>query len=258
MKIPKIIHYCWFGPKDIPDLERKCIESWKQYLPDYKLKFWNEQTFDIESFQFAKQAYENEYYAFVSDFVRAMVLYKHGGIYLDTDLEVLQNFTPLLKGKEAVLGFENSSDVGTALMAFKPKHPIVKNFADHYKNRSFIDSDGNIQLTANPQVLGNVLVEFGVELNGKEQKIDSLHVYNREKFFPKKIEKGEFKTTKETVTIHHYKGSWLTKRQKQRGENKFWVEVCRPILRKCKDWSSKIIGNKQTKKLEIKVRNWLR
>lgn len=92
MEIPKIIHYCWFGPKPIPELELKCIESWQKFLPEYKLMFWNEETFNIAEHQFAKQAYENKYYAFVSDLVRAHVLFEYGGIYLDTDLEVMPGF----------------------------------------------------------------------------------------------------------------------------------------------------------------------
>ena len=106
MAIPKIIHYCWFGPNPIPELELKCMESWKKYLPDYKLMFWNEESFDIDSNTFAKQAYEAKCFAFVSDYVRTKVLYEYGGLYLDTDVEILTNFNEIIENNKCFLGFE--------------------------------------------------------------------------------------------------------------------------------------------------------
>jgi len=127
-KIPKIIHYCWFGPKDIPEIELKCMESWKVFFPEFKFMFWNENTFDIREASFVEQAYEAKHYAFVSDYVRTKVLFEYGGIYLDTDVEILQNFDMVLKKEVCVLGFETRSKVGTAVMAFTPKHAILELF----------------------------------------------------------------------------------------------------------------------------------
>jgi mannosyltransferase OCH1-like enzyme len=258
MKIPKIIHYCWFGPKPIPELELKCMQSWKKFLPDYKLMFWNEKTFDINEYSFTKQAYEKNYFAFVSDFVRAHALKEYGGVYLDTDLEVLSNFTELLRGKEVVLGFENKTFVGTAMMATIPNHFIFNQFLEYYKKLSFFNSKGEIEITANPSILAEILRKINIQLNGKEQCVKGVHVFKRELFFPKKLGDNNFRVTQETLTIHHFGGSWLTDRQKRRGENILWIEICRPILRKCKDIIHLLLGKTTTKRLENKVRNWLK
>lgn len=259
MTIPKIIHYCWFGPKPIPTLEQACIESWKKYLPDYHLMLWNEDTFDIYKYPFAKQAYEHKYYAFVSDFARAVVLEQYGGLYLDTDVEILSDFSTLLEDHEIVLGFENRTCIGTALMAFVPNHRIMAEFSKFYHKHSFIQSNGHINIIANPTILANILSNFGINFNGQEQNIDkNIQIYAREVFFPKKTSETEFRITEKTVAIHHFTGSWLTARQKKRGTNKFWIEVCRPTLKKSKFLITKILGEKTTKSLEIKIRNLLK
>lgn len=258
MPIPKIIHYCWFGPKPIPYLELNCIESWKKFLPDYKLMFWNESTFDVNSSPFTKQAYENKYYAFVSDFVRASVLAQYGGIYLDTDFEILADFTNHLHGNDVILCFENKTFVGTAMMAFVPNHPIIDNFLDYYKKLTFLSASGKVEITANPSILANILIKYGFELNGQEQEINGVKIFHRDLFFPKKLDDSSFRLTEKTIAIHHFTGSWLTPRQKRRGQNKFWIEVCRPFLRKCKDVLILIVGSKRAKMLENNVRNWLK
>ena len=258
MRIPKIIHYCWFGSKPISNLDLKCIESWKKFFPDYKLMFWNEKTFDLSKYTFTLQAYEKKYYAFVSDFVRAYALKKYGGIYLDTDLEVLSNFNELLDEKDVVLGFENKTFVGTAMMATVPNHFIFNEFLNYYKKRSFINAKGEIDITANPTILAKILKNNKIYLNGKKQFINGVQFYEREIFFPKKLAENKFKVTRETKTIHHFAGSWLTDRQKKRGQNIFWIEICRPILRKCKDFLSFVLGEGKTKNIENTIRNWLR
>lgn len=258
MSIPKIIHYCWFGPKPIPELELKCIASWKLFFPDYTFMFWNEKTFDVNQYLFAKEAYEKNYYAFVSDFVRAFALNEYGGLYFDTDLEVLSNFEELLVGKKVVLGFENKSFIGTAMMATIPNHYIFNDFVEYYKNISFVNVKGDVQIIANPSILADILKKSDIKLNGEEQYVDGIQVYRREHFFPKKLGEGKFNLANETSTIHHFEGSWLTARQKRRGTNIFWIEVCRPFLRNCKSFLLKIIGQEKTKEIENKIRNWLK
>tara|TARA_R110000787_G_scaffold272848_7_gene380401 strand:- start:226 stop:1002 length:777 start_codon:yes stop_codon:yes gene_type:complete len=258
MPIPKIIHYCWFGPKSIPELEKKCIETWTKHMPEYKLMFWNEDTFDISINTFAKQAYDNKYYAFVSDFVRAYALSKYGGIYLDTDVEVLSNFSHLLDGKDAVLGFENTTQIGTALMAFIPNHKIIKSFSAYYENLRFITTSGKLEITANPSILRDILRTTRIQFNGEEQEFDNIHVYKRDVFFPKLISDTEFRTTENTIAIHHFRGSWLTDSQKKRGRNKIWIKVCRPILKKFNSTIILVLGEKKSKSIEVIVRNWLK
>lgn len=258
MKIPKIIHYCWFGPKPIPELELRCIESWQKVLPGHKLMFWNEATFNIDQHQFAKQAYENKYYTFVSDLVRVHVLSEYGGIYLDTDLEFFAGFEKIIMNDEVILGFENKKSIGTAIMASIPNHKIFIDFANHYKELSFISNSGDLQISANPSILAEILKQYKIDFNGEEQLTIGIHIYPRDYFFPKKIKDGRFRTTENTVAIHHFEGSWLTERQKKRGQNIFWIEVCRPILRGAKILLSNVISKDKTKIFENKIRNWLK
>jgi mannosyltransferase OCH1-like enzyme len=258
MKIPKIIHYCWFGPKPMPELELKCIESWQLFLPRYKLMFWNEETFNINQHEFAKQAYENKYYAFVSDLVRTQVLFEYGGIYLDTDLEVFSGFEKLIMNDEVILGFENKSFIGTAMMASIPNHKIFLDFANYYRDLSFISKKGDVQITANPSILAEILKQYDIVFNGKEQFASGIHIYSRDYFYPKKIKNGQFRITDNTVSIHHFEGSWLSERQKKRGQNIFWIEIIRPVLRSAMILLSNLISKDKTKLVENKIRNLLK
>lgn len=253
--IPKVIHYCWFGTKKLPELELACIDSWKKYLPDYELRFWNEQTFDIEQVPFTSQAYRAQKYAFVSDYVRAYALSKYGGIYLDTDVEVLSDFTSLLEGKTVVLGFENRKFIGTAFMAFSQGHSIVRSLQDYYDKRNFQMRNGHLNITANPLILAEILTKYNVKFNGQEQCQNDIYLLNREYFFPKKIKDGVFLVTNQTVAIHHFTGSWLTESQRKRGTSFLWKEVFRPFLRNSRYVLKLIVGKKFTERLEIIIRN---
>ncbi|WP_417189524.1 glycosyltransferase family 32 protein, partial [Bacteroides sp.] len=156
--IPEIIHYCWFGGKEMPAKEKLCIESWKKYFPKYKFIKWNEENFDLNSSTFCKQAYDMKKYAFVSDYVRTKVLYEYGGLYFDTDYEVLKPIDTLIKGNNNVLGWENHSNIGTAFMAFEAKHLVMKRFLEYYNTHSFIDKKGRIDNTANVSILTDILI----------------------------------------------------------------------------------------------------
>lgn len=115
MAIPKIVHYCWFGGKEKPEDVKKCIESWKQFLPEYQLMEWNEDNFDIERLQYTREAYTAGKYAFVSDVARVEALYQYGGVYMDTDVEVLKSFNPLLEA-QCILGMEEKEYVATSFI----------------------------------------------------------------------------------------------------------------------------------------------
>lgn len=257
MCIPKIVHYCWFGNNEMPDIEKKCIESWKVNLDGYKFMVWNEDTFDINSVKFVKEAYDNKKYAFVSDYVRMYALYKYGGIYLDTDIEVLTNLDIFMEG-QGFLGFENQTNVGTGVMAFKKEHEICRRMIEHYNNSTFIDENGNFDTITNVKILANILEGEGLERENKEQEILGVKIYTRNIFFPKKMKDGTFRTSNETVTIHYFSGSWLTEREKRRGENILWIEIARPILRKFRSGIKCLLGEKKTRQLEINIRNILR
>lgn len=258
MKIPKIIHYCWFGGNPLPEKEQYCIASWKQFFPDYEIKFWNEKTFDLSSAPlFARQAYEHKKFAFVSDYVRVKVLYDFGGIYFDTDVEVRAPFDSILN-TEGFLGFENSKRVETATMAFVPHHPIIKKFLQYYTDHPFIDKNGNADITANVAILTDILTEQGFIGNGKQQNINGVMVYPRDYFSPQKKTETDFNITSNTLAIHKFSCSWLSKNQKERGNNWFWVTIIRPTLQKGRFLGQKIIGKEAIRNLEIYIRNKLK
>ena len=143
-KMKKLLHYCWLGPNDLPNKEATCIETWKEVLPDYQLKLWNEQSFDLVSNSFAAQAYTNSAYAFASDYARTRALYDHGGLYLDTDVEILEGFREIANINKCFLGFETRSKIGTAVMCFTPQHPVIKEFLDFYERNDFVDERGKL------------------------------------------------------------------------------------------------------------------
>jgi hypothetical protein len=256
--IPKTIHYCWFGRNPIPELELKCIKSWSKHFPDHKIQMWNEDNFDINEAVFVKQAYETKHYAFVSDYVRAKVLYEYGGIYLDTDVEILQSFESLLKEKDCFLGFETRTKLGTAVMGFTPKHDVLQSFLHYYNKNSFISRNGDVNTIANVTVLTDILTRRGLLADGSAQNIDNIEVFTREFFYPKKISQDEFQISKQTVAVHRCSNSWMTDRERKRGSNILWIKIMRPVLRFYRGIGLKIFGSKNIKNLEIMLRNRLK
>ena len=257
MSIPKIIHYCWFGPKEIPEMERKCIESWKEIMPEYEIMFWNEETFDVNSVTFTKQAYEHGKFAFVSDYVRMYALYNYGGVYFDTDVEVIKNLDCFMED-EVFIGFENKTMVGTGIIGAKKGAPLFGEMLQHYNEYDFVDENGNIDTTTNVQVLTGILEKKGFVKENKEQKVEGVHIYERDIFCPKKMDDGKFRVTDRSVTIHRFAASWLTERERKRGVNKFWRNVCRPVLKKIRQILTKMVGSKRTKKIEASLRKRMR
>ncbi|MDA9027173.1 glycosyltransferase [Gammaproteobacteria bacterium] len=258
MPIPKIIHYCWVGPNSIPERELECIRSWKKHLPGHVLMFWNEETFDISSNIFSKQAYEARYYAFVSDYIRTKVLYEYGGIYLDTDVEILDSLDKILEKGNSFLGFESRSKIGTAVMGFTPKHYLMGEFMNYYIDNDFQDAKGNVNTIANVSIFSEMLTDYGLVLDGKASKIRDIDIYPREYFYPKKLSDDTFRISEQTVAVHKYSSSWLSDNEKKRGNSRVWRKLIRPQLRFFKTIGVKLIGRKATQKIEIKIRNILK
>lgn len=207
--IPKKIHYCWFGKGPKNELAIKCIESWKKILPDYELKEWNEENFDITSNQYVKEAYEARKFAFVTDYVRLYALYHEGGVYMDTDVEVLKTYTPFLH-HEAFSGFETDGNVPTGMMAAEKGSVWAKELLDGYSDRKFILEDGSFDMTTNTFVITKYMLEKGLVLNNTYQEIPHLcTMYPADYFCPKDHRTSKIKCTKNTVCIHHFAGSWL-------------------------------------------------
>lgn len=207
--IPKVIHYCWFGRGEKPVQALMCIESWKKYLPNYHLKEWNEDTFDVSQNQYVLEAYENRKYAFVTDFVRLYALYHEGGIYMDTDVEVIGCFDSFLH-HHAFSGFETDGNVPTGMMAAEKGSVWAKELLDQYDSRRFVKGDGTFDLTTNTTVITNYMVSKGLQLNNQYQDFPGLcTMYPSDYFCPKDHRTGAIHCTTNTVCIHHFAGSWI-------------------------------------------------
>ncbi len=210
-KIPKIIHYCWFGRNPEPELMKKCLDSWQKYLPEYKLMLWNEDNFDLNTNIFVKQAYESKKWAFVTDYVRFYALYHYGGIYMDTDVEVLKNLDCFLE-HNAFTGYENEILIPTGIIGCTLEHPWAFKIMQYYENKSFIKSDGMLSLQPNTAIITQITKEnFGFNvLLGYQVLKGGLVIYPKEYFCPKSYYDDSIYLTDNTYTIHHFSGSWHT------------------------------------------------
>ena len=184
--IPKMIHYCWFGRGEKPQSVVKCINSWRKHCPGYEIVEWNEDKIDIDSNAYAKEAYQCRKWAFVTDYVRLRVLCEQGGIYMDTDVELLKPMDELLR-QRAFMGFEDECHISTALMAGVRKHPLFEQFLTAYKDRHFLKPDGKMDFTTNVEVLGEICFGEGLLPNGKKQKVLETTFYPQDFFSPKII-----------------------------------------------------------------------
>lgn len=210
MSIPKVIHYCWFGRGEMPRLAEKCIKSWKEKCPDYEIICWNEDNFDLTQNEYMRQAYEARKFAFVSDFVRLKVIYDHGGIYLDTDVELLKSLDPLLQNK-AYMGFDEKGIVATGLgFGAEKGNSILGEFLKDYEDISFILPDGSYDLTPCPDRNTRTLKELGMDLNVHSQTFMDTVFLPQDYLCPMDYYTGKKTITKNTYSIHHYNASWTS------------------------------------------------
>lgn len=237
--IPKKIHYCWFGGKKLPKLARKCIDSWKKKCPDYEIIEWNESNFDLNSNTYVKEAFENKKWAFITDYVRLYVLYNYGGVYMDTDVEVIKNIDKFLDNK-AFSGFENIDYVPTGIMASEKHNKLIKELMDYYNDRHFVMSDGKLDLKSNTETITEILSTKGLVKNNEFQVIEGFALYPNDYFCPVDHATKKLRKTKNTYTIHWFSGSWVD------GKTKFKIKV----------WNicSAIIGEKNMHKISNKIK----
>lgn len=216
-KIPKIIHYCWFGKNPMPKLAEDCINSWKKYCPDYKIIRWDESNFNLNANQYVLDAYNQKKWAFVTDYVRLFVLYKYGGIYMDTDVEVIKPLDVFLK-HEAFTGCENEKFCVTGVMGASSKHPWIKSLLDYYDDKRFILPDGSIDITTNTKVITDITIkEYGwIPSNNLQILKNGLTIYPFEFFCAKDYNSGVISISDNTYTIHHFNASWHTEEEKKR------------------------------------------
>ena len=222
--IPKIIHYCWFGRNPLPPLAIKCIESWKKYCPDYEIKEWNEDNFDLDLFPYTREAYDNRKFAFVTDVVRLYALYHEGGIYMDTDVEVLKPIDCFLT-HHAFSGFEDEHNVPTGIMASEKGGKWAKDNLEYYTDRHFLLADKSFDLTTNVTTITNYMLPLGLKQNNTCQDFPNLITfYPKDYFCPKSYEDGKIYLTDNSYTIHHFAGSWVSE------EDKYAMKVKRNIF----------------------------
>lgn len=206
--IPKKIHYCWFGRGEKSKLALKCIESWKKYCPDYQIIEWNEDNFDINMNGYTCYTYEHKKYAFLSDYVRLLVVEQEGGIYFDVDVEVVKSFNELLKD-DAFLGFETNEYINTGMgFGAVAGNDVIRKMIAEYDDLL----DGTNDVIGCPVLNTTALVKLGLELNGELQKLENVMVYPSDYFNPLNSLTGKITITSNTYSIHRYAMSWLDKK----------------------------------------------
>lgn len=207
----KTIHYCWFGKNKKSELILKCIESWKKYCPEYNIIEWNEENFNIHCCQYVEEAYEQKRWAFVSDYCRFFVLYNYGGIYLDTDVELLKSLDTL---PNAFIGFEDKNNINSGLVRGATKSDLIcREMLDSYEKDVFKLPNGEENLKTVVQRETEIFQKYGLKLNNKFQKISGTIVFPSEYFSPYNYRKKKLKITKNTYSIHHYAATWLSEEE---------------------------------------------
>ena len=211
--IPKHIHYCWFGGNPLPELAKHCIASWRKFCPDYEITEWNEQNFDIEMNAYVKEAYENKKWAFVSDVARLYALVNYGGIYMDTDVEVVKPLEGLLQ-YEAVSGFESETQIPTGLMAAEANQKLFLELLHEYDEAHFLKPDGELDLTTNVTRITNICLKYGLVQNNQRQTLNGFTLLPKDYLCPKDYMTKEINLTDNTLCIHHFDGSWVSEEDK--------------------------------------------
>lgn len=205
--IPKTIHYCWFGGNPLPELAVKCIDSWRKFCPDYEIKEWNESNFDLNCCDYVREAYEAKKWAFITDYVRLYALVNEGGIYMDTDVEVVKPLDRFLS-EQAFSGFESETQIPTGIMACQKGFPLFEKLLKEYEHRHFMLADGKFDMTTNVITITETCLMYGLKQNNHQQIINGFSLYPKDWFCPKDYVTGNILQTENTHTIHHFSGTW--------------------------------------------------
>lgn len=249
--IPKTIHYCWFGRNPLPPLAIRCIESWKKYLPNYEIREWNEDNFDVNIIPYTKEAYEAKKYAFVSDYARFWILYKYGGLYFDTDVEVIKPLDDII-AKGPFMGCEKdvrndrvtvvTSDLALGVnpglgLGVPPGLSLYKEMLDLYATLHFVRSDGSLNQKTVVQYTTEILCRHGLKNINEIQKCAGIWIYPKEYFCPIDYETKKRVDTINTYTVHHYAASWYGAKEKlylcvKRALGKNVAQCCSRIWKK--------------------------
>lgn len=207
--IPRVIHYCWFGDGELSEMAIRCINSWKEKCPDYTIKKWTEKDFDMKQYPYMREAYEEKAWGFVPDIARLIIILNEGGVYFDTDVELLKPIDELLDNK-AFFGFENITKVNLGQgFGAEPHNKVIYEMLNAYKDRHFRHANGEIDKTPSPYIQTETLKKLGMKLNGGMQKVEGAMIYPSDFFCPLDFDTGECVISSNTVSIHHFDGSWL-------------------------------------------------
>lgn len=216
--IPKIIHYCWFGRNPLPKSAQKCIASWKKFFPDYEIKEWNEDNFDVNIIQYTKDAYAAKKYAFVSDYARFWILYHYGGVYFDTDVEVIKPMNDIIR-KGPFMGLETSNQSNSGSIAVAPglgmaaekENSAYRLFLDEYEVLSFYDEHKEINHYSMIPMVSRYFIDNGLKgIDDRVESISGINIYPTDYFNPYDSKTGNLSITDNTRTIHWYSASWLS------------------------------------------------
>lgn len=206
--IPKKIHYCWFGRREKPKLAQKCIASWEKFCPDYEIIEWNEDNFDVNLNAYTKMCYEQKKYAFLTDYLRLLIINEQGGIYFDTDVEVIRSFDNLLNCS-AFFGFETNQYVNTGEgFGAERGNGIVQQMINEYEPLL----DGQHGVVGCPHLNTAALLKYGLLQNGKQQELSGGTIYPADYFNPYDDPTGILTKTENTYSIHWYGKSWMDRK----------------------------------------------
>lgn len=210
--IPKVIHYCWFGGNLLPDFAQKCIASWKTYLPDYEVREWNESNFDLNCCDYVREAYQAQKWAFVSDYARFWILYHYGGLYFDTDVEIVRDMSNIIENG-AFMGCEAAAKCGLGVnpglgLGVNPGLGVYKEILEDYQTAHFFYKDGTYNYDTVVKRTTDVLMRYGFKECDEIQMVAGVMIYPTEYFAPYNYMTGNWNMTENTVSIHHYAATW--------------------------------------------------
>ena len=255
MAIPKKIHYCWLGRNPKPQSVLDCIESWKKYCPDYEIIEWNEDNLDISSHLYSKQAYEAKAWAFATDYFRLWIVYTYGGIYLDTDVQVIRPLDPLLENR-AFMGFESEEAIASGLgFGAEPGSEFLAENMKVYESLEYLNADGTYNRLPAPVYTTELAKRHGLTRDsGKIQHVLDLTCYPREYFAPKDYFTGLLHRTPNTYSIHHYSATWYTEEEQLRRTRDLRVARLRHLTRIPRALAETLLGTPRYKRMVASVK----
>ncbi len=221
--IPKIIHYCWFGGKELPPEVLRCMDSWKRFCPDYEIRRWDESNYDYTRLRYTREAYQEKKWAFVTDVARLDIIFQQGGIYLDTDVELIKPLDSLLQDS-AFMGFEGGRQVATGLgFGAEKGNPLILGNLKMYEDMAFIREDGSFNRLPCPAITTMYLETLGLVREDRLQIVEGMKIYPTEYFSPQLLEDGRAEITENTISIHHYAGTWMTDKERASGKRRIHI-----------------------------------